>query len=724
MVTPVHLIALFVLLSSGIAAAGYFYDETQKAGIKAVKEDELSAISALKVDQLVRWREEFLADAKGIMENRMVAAFLESYSKNPSAGTEEHDILAWLTSLRNNYGFSRVTLVGSSGKVFLSVPNDNHGIDLEVLELIPGVARENQPFLSDLFICQRSQEPELTLVAPILIRRTKNGEAFSFLILTIDPKKFLFPLIQSWPTPSKTSETLLVRRAGDSVVFLNQLRHENKPPLHYHILLNQEQIVAVKAVRGHEGIVEGIDYRGKRVLASVKAVPNSPWFLVTKVDEEEVFAPAAERKWLVFCLVGVLIMGSAVSIGFIWSQQHSQFFRRQYESELRRHEMAKRYEFLTQYANDIILLEDLQGNLLEANERATAAYGYGRDEILRLRIQDIRCGSVESPADSLLQSRKTGENKGIVYETLHCRKDGSSFPVEVSSRIVQLGGVNYVQSIIRDITVRREVERAMEQARDELEKRVGERTAELVRANEVLQSEIIERKRMEEALRKSESMLKLRSAQLLLAHETERKRLSLDLHDSIGQALSAIKMGVEETSRRLRRGEGGYQSLEPLIQMTQQSIEEVRRIYTNLRPSILDDLGIVATIDWFVEEMEKVHPGIRIHKEISVEEDAVPEALKIVMYRIIQESFNNLVKHSGADTATITLRRTSGRLELRVRDNGKGFDTMANGNRSSPRGGGLGLGSMRERTELSGGDFFIDSGVGQGTEVCASWPVG
>lgn len=715
---PFHLLTVFFVLSLGIASAGYVYHGIQKADLQGSKKDELTAVADLKVNQIMRWRRELLADAQVIMENRFIASFLEAYVETPAITKIESDTLGWMTSLKTHYDYRRVAVIDSKGNLLLCVPAQPREIDMEALQLVPEAYREKRPLMSDLYRTSKTDEPSLSLIIPILSYQADDMKPIAFLVLTIDPEKFLFPLIQSWPTPSATSETLLVRRDKDHVLFLNHLRHSEVPALTLRAPLTNTNVISVMAIHGHQGSVEGSDYRGKAVLATIQSISDSPWYLISKIDKEEIYAPLRNHDWLVISLVGVLIMGAAVSVGFFWSQQNSQFFRNQYESELKRHEIAKRYEFLTQYANDSILLEDLNGKILEANERALLAYGYSRDEMLRLSMLDISGPGIVSRNEGVLMPH---EERGIVFETVHRRKDGSLFPVEVSSRVVQLGGVDYVQSIVRDITERKHAELAMREAQDELERRVEERTAELLRANEVLQSEIVERRRVEKALRKSESMLKLRSAQLLLAQETERKRLALDLHDSIGQSLSAIKMGVLECHRATGNGQDGHRLLEPLLKMIHQSVDDVRRISMNLRPSILDDLGILATIDWFTTEMGKVHPGMRIRKDISVEEEEIPEGLKIVAYRILQESFNNIAKHSGATLVNIFLTKENGRLEMKVTDNGNGFDPHSPSSRQDSTGG-LGLSSMRERAELSGGEFTFVSRVGEGTEVTVSWP--
>jgi len=258
----------------------------------------------------------------------------------------------------------------------------------------------------------------------------------------------------------------------------------------------------------------------------------------------------------------------------------------------------------------------------------------------------------------------------------------------------------------------------------ELEQRVEERTAELKTANQRLKREIRERTRAEEALKQSEKELRLLSSQLLTAQEKERKRIAGELHDGIGQSLSSIKFAVENSMRRMDKGapEASADSLEAVVPLAQEAIEEVRRIAMDLRPSILDDIGILATISWFCREFQAIYSGISIDKQIHIEEDEVPDLLKTVIYRILQEAMNNVTKHSNANLVRFSLRKTDGTIELVIEDNGLGFDLEDALSVDSDRRG-LGLASMKERTELSGGSFAIDSAQGRGTIVRASWPL-
>ena len=236
-------------------------------------------------------------------------------------------------------------------------------------------------------------------------------------------------------------------------------------------------------------------------------------------------------------------------------------------------------------------------------------------------------------------------------------------------------------------------------------------------------ADITERKRGVEALQESERQLRFLSSQLLKAQEKERKRIAQELHDGIGQTLSALKFGLEDALNGLGKAQAspGGKALESIIPMVKSGIEDVRRICTDLRPSILDDLGLLATISWFCREFQTIYSGIRIKKKIDIKEHEVPDTLKTVIYRVLQEAFNNIAKHSKADLVRLYLRKTEGTIELFIEDNGRGFDVQdALSAESFKRG--LGLASMKERTEYSRGSLSIESIRGAGTSVRASWP--
>ena len=227
----------------------------------------------------------------------------------------------------------------------------------------------------------------------------------------------------------------------------------------------------------------------------------------------------------------------------------------------------------------------------------------------------------------------------------------------------------------------------------------------------------------EDALRASQSELRRLAAQHLAIQETERRRIAGDLHDGLGQSLSLLKLGIQEALRQMGDGvpRKAVESVKQLIPKVAGALDELRRISMDLRPSILDDLGLLSTLSWFVREFEIANPKTRIEKRISVIEKDVPEPLKLAIFRILQEAVNNAVKHSGAGCITFSLHNEKDVLAFAVEDDGKGFDPGASASRGDAMRG-LGLQSMKEHAELSGGTYALTSAPGRGTKVCASWP--
>lgn len=234
---------------------------------------------------------------------------------------------------------------------------------------------------------------------------------------------------------------------------------------------------------------------------------------------------------------------------------------------------------------------------------------------------------------------------------------------------------------------------------------------------------ILERRQAEEALRESENRLRSLSSQLLTVQENERKRIAMELHDGIGQLLTAIKFKVENVLQEKGKARANEKSLEAIIPMVKESVEEIRRIQMDLRPSTLDDLGVLATLEWFCREYKKIYSHIHIEKLINIHENEVPAHLRTAIFRVMQEAMNNIAKYSKADLVHLSLQKTDGTIELAIQDNGQGFNSMeVLSVEGSKRG--LGLTSMRERTELSGGSFVVESTRGRGTVIRALWHTG
>lgn len=239
-----------------------------------------------------------------------------------------------------------------------------------------------------------------------------------------------------------------------------------------------------------------------------------------------------------------------------------------------------------------------------------------------------------------------------------------------------------------------------------------------------LRAEMAERDRLSEALAYSRSRLKRISRHTLDILEADRRTISRELHDSIGASLSAIKFSLEEKQLHLEQSGSDVVSLEHDIKTLRDTIKETKRISAHLRPTILDDLGLLATIDWYIRQFQRTYNDISVKYRVTLSEDDVPEALKINIYRIIQESLSNAERHGEATEIDMFLDFCDGRssISLSIEDNGHGFDIESLQLDEDPMSG-YGLTAMRERCEIFGGSFHLNSAVGRGTRINAILPL-
>ena len=363
------------------------------------------------------------------------------------------------------------------------------------------------------------------------------------------------------------------------------------------------------------------------------------------------------------------------------------------------------------------------GVTLNLNRAALLIFGYAdSSELVGTRQLNRIAPECRQEVSENLKRREREEPALNNYETLGLRKDGSIFPIEVQVARIRLPDGPATVSFFTDVTGRKRAEEDLQRAHDELEDRVERRTLELRTVNVQLQREILEHERTQEALMQSEKQLRFLSSRLLEAQEEERKRIARELHDSIGQSLAAVKFNVESLLQGGARGnfEMPAKPLELVVPIIQGAIEEARRIYTGLRPSVLDDLGILATVSWFCREFRKTFPHISVSEQIAVEEQEIPESIKIVIFRIIQEALNNVAKYSEAERVKVALSKSGRKVELTIEDNGRGFDLQEVISKTSHEKG-FGLTGMKERTELSGGVYAVKSVIGGGTSIRAWW---
>lgn len=436
-------LALFLSLGVLILTAGSFYLRGQIKATRTRVHSELAAIADLKAHQIEGWSRERRAEAERLLQGQLMQTHLRRFLAG-APGAPEADVRGWMEGLQRGV-YQRVALFDGQGRVRVSVPSGeasgDGGMDAAGLQT---ALYAKEVMVRDLHQHPGKPDIHLSLWIPIGIR--PGAKAEGALLLMLDPRQFLYPLIQSWPTASGSAETLLVRRDGGDVLYLNDLRHRTGTAMALRVpLASAGGLPAARAVLGEEGLVAGRDYRGTPVLAALRKVSGTAWSMVAKVDEAEVYGPLRRRVWITGAgLIGMLAL-AALAMGLMAQHHHAEMIRGQWA-------LSQRFEWLMRQANDIILLMDGEGRIQEANLQAAEHYGYSIPELQTMRVSELR--APETLADAAAQLEQLKAQGAIRFETLHRRRDGSTFPVEVSARMVHLEGEPVVVSFARDVTER------------------------------------------------------------------------------------------------------------------------------------------------------------------------------------------------------------------------------------------------------------------------------
>ena len=379
----------------------------------------------------------------------------------------------------------------------------------------------------------------------------------------------------------------------------------------------------------------------------------------------------------------------------------------------------------------VLCLLDEQGRVVRVN-RAIESWHIGRvNEVNGLDIHDLLhsagcetdCQLREQLLDALLRSRN-----GASVE-LECTDPVLGRALAIVLRPISAGSIPQpdgqarVAAIITDVTALHVARMALVKLNEGLEARVQERTEELENSNRGLQNEIARRQSAEEALRQSRNELEILSQQLIQAQERERRRFAQELHDSVGQSLSAIKYSLEQAAELLRQER--HTDARPLLNRTigrvRQTITDIRGIAMDLRPPVLDDLGVASALEWLCREFGETYGHIEVRTAISASDADIPDRLITTIFRCAQELLNNVAKHSRAHEVTVTLVRDANTVSLMVCDDGVGFPAADS---SGSFGRGHGIRNLRERTQMTGGKLSLSSEPGGGARARLDWPLG
>jgi signal transduction histidine kinase len=350
----------------------------------------------------------------------------------------------------------------------------------------------------------------------------------------------------------------------------------------------------------------------------------------------------------------------------------------------------------------------------------SAAVGRSAHAVLHPDCLDPKCGVLCGLAAALPQLQEglshefeyysPERNQTLQFILRPMRSDDETSDARRDTRSVLL---------VNDVSALRQAQQGLIEANANLEVRVRQRTRELADSNQELRNEVARRELAERELLASRNNLALLSEQLIQAQEHERRRIALELHDSVGQSLSAIKYTLERAIIMVQRPSLGSPEavLTSAVQRIHETADGIRAISLNLRPPVLD-LGAASATLWFCREFAATYPDITVRTEVSVQNAEIPARIATHLFRCVQELLNNAAKHAAAKSVWVTLQRDGQRLRLGVRDDGRG---LADNTTDHSKLRGSGIRNLRERAEMTGGKFFLNSPNGRGAHARIVW---
>jgi PAS domain S-box-containing protein len=376
---------VFLLLAAGIISSGYIYYHNYRRNFRAETEQRLMSISDLKVHELEYYRRECMADASIFKDNPSFARLVQRFFEQPAAAADaQRQLQDWLDKFSHLGDFDLARLLDAQGVNRLAAPGGLKPVTSSVMRAASEVLRTGRTVFLD-FYRDDDDDDHLTYLALLvpIDDPADAGRRLGVLVLRIDPITYLYPFIQGWPTPSKSAESLLVSRDGNQTTYLNELRFKaHIAPTPRLPLAGKKHMPTLEDLE-NEGIMEVLDYRNVPVIATLRAIPDSPWFMVTKVDSAEVYKPVHERLWLVVAMFGVMIFGTGALIRLIWQYQQGWYFREQVAAAKTLHQAQTTLQVAMDHSPVGIAIADApDGTLRYVNDAGLMIRGGERDAII------------------------------------------------------------------------------------------------------------------------------------------------------------------------------------------------------------------------------------------------------------------------------------------------------------------------------------------------------
>jgi PAS domain S-box-containing protein/diguanylate cyclase (GGDEF)-like protein len=450
---------VFMLFSAALIATGVFLFHAQRAQIRGNAEAQLRAVGELRIEQISNWLSAARANARHFGR---VSPHVKEFDAWLKAGGTDRELAERIISGQSQvgafYGHANLTLFDRQGTPRISAKADPH-MDEHRAEALRAMA-DGGTLLVDFHQHGVVGAPMLGIFAPMVVTEADGERTIGALFFSLPARQTLFASLSRWPTPSDSGETVLGRSEGDAFRILFASRQPEVVMKNILVPKGNPARIGDRVIKGESGIVRNaVDYHARPVLAYANRIPDTPWFLIAKLDQREVDAPIDSLARGAALVVALLLLTAGLATWLWWRAQINRQRAQLLGKELERRVLARHLDYLSRYANDAFLLLDMHGRLLDCNDRVSEMYGYTGDELIGQSINLLRAPDHRDRVDAIFEPLlKDGQ---AIYETVHQDKHGRRFPVESSARLIDEEGLQRIHVSVRDISERKQAEQAL-----------------------------------------------------------------------------------------------------------------------------------------------------------------------------------------------------------------------------------------------------------------------
>ena len=453
-----------VFLAFALAVGGGWFYRVQERSLRHEAERDLLAIAQMKCDQIEQWREERRADAGTCMDSSFLQDAVRQWLSTPTPALATK-LKSHFESLRDRYGYVDVLLADADGRVHLALGDGHLQMHEAALVALARALESRNPAFSEMH--DPGDGPHLGIVAPFFSGAGK-GRPAGGIVMVCDAEVFLYPLVQRWPVESETAEVLLVRREAKRVVFLNDPRWQSGRSPKLARPLSESTLPVVRAANGEEGIVRGVDYRGEKVLAALRHVPSSSWFMVAKVDEAEALSVWRQEAVLIVVALITLALTAIAGAVIVWQRRDVAFHRNLATTELALDETRRQVEMHFEESIVGMAIGTAEKAWLRVNQALADMMGYPIEELRNVAWPELTHPDDMAISSQHFQRVMDGETDSYRFEKRFLRKNGEVIHAILSVRAIRKedGSVDYLMSQFQDITARKLQEEVLRESEE------------------------------------------------------------------------------------------------------------------------------------------------------------------------------------------------------------------------------------------------------------------